>query len=97
MSAISFKSWCETKGDRGKQLLSEWTGKCSKGELKADEVDIDNNDEYTWKCSNNHYFSAKLANRVKKGDFVSTECPYCLRRQLTSQDWMHRGDPRDRL
>ena len=68
------KTWCLDNGDFGKQLISEWTGKCEDGSYyKIDEVSFGSNKKFKWKCSKGHEWYATVSSRTAR----KSGCPDC--------------------
>ena len=70
----SLKTWCSNNGSWGRQLIQEWTGECGDGKhYTIDEVSYGSSKKFKWRCSKNHEWFARIADRTtgKHG------CPYC--------------------
>ena len=74
--------WCQTSGEYGQQLLSEWTGLDENNNpIELDEVSYGSNKRVQWKCSKGHIWTAMVSNRIKK-----MGCPYCSGRRVTEKN-----------
>lgn len=83
----TFKFWCETHGDYGKRMLSEFS---SKNEFGPDEITLGTSKIVLWECSTCRYeWTAPVRNRTRDN---FTGCPACSGRvailgKNTFLDW----------
>lgn len=92
----SFEDWCNSHGEYGKLLLSEFTGKFADIFLKPSEVLPGNKTNMLWICSKGHkfYTSPYLRTRNTYNGAKKTTrsmCPFCSGRKTgfknTLLDW----------
>lgn len=70
----SLKTWCLSNGEFGKQLMTEWTGKCDDGShYEIDKVARGSRKKFKWICSKGHNWSTTVVGRTSR----KTGCPYC--------------------
>ncbi|MBR1591622.1 MAG: zinc-ribbon domain-containing protein [Ruminococcus sp.] len=69
-------TWCLNHGERGKQLMSEWTGLSETGkQLNIDEVSYGSSSvKYTWKCSKGHLWNDTIQDRTYR---YNSNCKVC--------------------
>lgn len=74
---VSFLEWCNNHGERGKQLLSEWTGirQDNRKVIKAGDMHAFSSIKPIWKCSNNHEWVCDTAHRTLRAN--GGNCPFC--------------------
>ena len=78
--SITLLEWCNKNGERGKQLLSEWTGITETGGIFDSPADIasQSNKKLEWKCSKGHTWMTK----VQKRTLLGSDCPYCANQKI---------------
>lgn len=76
----SLLTYCEQNGEWGQQLIDEWTGLDSEGNIiEMDKVTKMSSKKPLWRCKNGHIWPATIANRTANKTF----CPYCNTRSTS--------------
>lgn len=66
--------WCESHGDRGRQLIDEWGVRDAEGNpIGMDEVTYGSATMVLWRCKKGHEWKAKVNGRTSS----NANCPYC--------------------
>lgn len=77
---MTLLEWCKENANRGKIILSEWTGVTSTGGRfnSPSEVTSQSNKELVWRCEKGHEWVA----RVQKRTLLGSDCPYCSNQKI---------------
>lgn len=88
---ISFLDWCNSHGERGKQLLSEWTGirNDNRKVVKAIDMYAFSSIKLLWRCSNNHEWVCDTSHRTQRAN--GGNCPFCDKKN-SLYNWIQSDD-----
>ena len=79
----SLRTWCQTNGELGEQLLQEWTGLYENNDkVETTDISYASNKKVQWKCAEEHVWTATILNRT----FSKSSCPYCAGKKVSDKN-----------
>lgn len=79
MARIGLYEWCQEHGERGQQLLQEWTGLDEDNNpIDINEVSYGSGKKVQWECKEGHNWLSAIYSRT-----YGRGCPYCSKNRVS--------------